>query len=358
MYNGQIRFLNNNLQNISNCKIEIEEEVIFLFINHENDNYKIPLYDTINVGCKTNTKFYFKINDVIVNDSKLFMLGVSTDQIRNNETNFLIYINNFDATILQNNEKWNISKPKLDSLIDIILYNNLNNYDQGNFANDISRKDLYKMSEDVVIDNPESLKLFLVKTLEWGDYDNVVAIPHGNPIGVKVIETAFSDKFSNNFIELFNENKSIIEIYNSFKNKKSLDINNIGPAYFTKFLHFYSYGKNLNPKMLILDKWSILAWATLMIEENNREKETTNLINDLIKLDKKGKLITKAIATGKEYAKFNEYIIKISKLNSIEPNKFEELMFGWDLSIYKDGFINPRIHNNKVAVNWLKKQKI
>jgi hypothetical protein len=109
--------------------------------------------------------------------------------------------------------------------------------------------------------------------------------------------------------------------------------------------------------MLILDKWSILAWATLMIEENNREKETTNLINDLIKLDKKGKLITKALATGKEYAKFNEYIVKISKLNSIEPNKFEELMFGWDLSVYKDGFINPRIHNNKVAVNWLKKQK-
>lgn len=358
MYNGQISFLNNNLQNISNCKIEIREEVILLLINHENYDYEIPLNDLINVGYETNTKSYFKVNDVIVNDSKLFMLGVSKDQNRKNETYFLIYINNFDAAILQNKEKWNISRPKLDSLTDIILYNNLNNYDQGNFANDISRKDLYKMSGDITIDKPESLKIFLVKTLEWGDYDNVVAIPHGNPIGIKVIETVFSDKFSNNFIELFIKNKTIIEIYNSFKYKNSLDINNIGPAYFTKFLHFYSYGKNLNPKMLILDKWSILAWAILMIEENNSDKETTNLINNLIKLDKKGKLITKPIATGKEYSKFNDYIVKISKLNSIEPNKFEELMFGWDLSEYKDGFINPRIHNNKVAVNWLKKQKL
>jgi hypothetical protein len=357
MYNGQISFLKNSLQHVSNCKIEIRKKVILLHINHEKNDFEIPLFDLINVGYETNTKFYFKINDVIINDSKLFMLGVSKDQNRKNETNFLIYINNFDATILQNKETWNISKPKLDSLIEIILYNNLNNYDQGNFANDISRKDLYKMSEDVVIDNPESLKIFLEKTLQWGDYDNVVAIPHGKPIGEKVIETAFSDKFSKNFIELFNKNKTIKEIYDNFKNKKSLDIKNIGPAYFTKFLHFYSYGKNLNPKMLILDKWSILAWATLMIEENNSDKETINLIKNLIKLDKKGKLSTKTTATGKDYAKFNEYIVNISKLNSIEPNKFEELMFGWDLSVYKDGFINPRIHINQVAIKWLRKEE-
>ena len=155
MYNGQISFLNNNLQNISNCKIEIREEVILLLINHENYDYEIPLNDLINVGYETNTKSYFKVNDVIVNDSKLFMLGVSKDQNRKNETYFLIYINNFDAAILQNKEKWNISRPKLDSLTDIILYNNLNNYDQGNFANDISRKDLYKMSGDITIDKHE-----------------------------------------------------------------------------------------------------------------------------------------------------------------------------------------------------------
>jgi hypothetical protein len=369
MYNGQISFLKNNFQHNANCKIETIEEDNLIHFNYENYDYKIPLYDLINNSYKSNTNIYFKVNDVIVNDLKLFILGVLNNKDRNIETNFLIYINNFDIQIIQDYGKWNISMPKLDKLIDIILYNNLNNYDQGEFANNISRNDLYKICEDVNIENPESLKTFLINILKWGDYDTVYSKQRGKPKGSDIISNHFNDNFHKDFIELFSESISINKIFNSFKNtnnkntnlkkdlNKRLYIKHIGPAYFTKFLHFYSYGKNILPKMLILDKWSILAWATLMIEENNNDSEKNKLIKSLIYLDKKGKLNTKLTPTGKDYENFNKYIFTISNLHSIEANKFEELMFGWDLSEYKDGFINPRIHNNKIALNWLKNQK-
>jgi hypothetical protein len=354
MYNGNLSIFINKVQIDYKCRLEFIHDKFIFHFNYLEVIYEIPFDNFFNEEYKLNDSNIIKIKDVIYNDKHILITGVIIDVIEKKDCNFLINFNNCEIEVIKNYQKWNITKKNSNTLLDIISYNNMNNYNQGEFANNISRKDLYELSKNVCLQEPEYLKIFLIKTLSWGDYDKVYAIPHGNPLGIDLIESTFNKDYNEKFIKLFENKPKIFEIYKAFQSKKPLNICHIGPAYFTKFLHFYSYGKDLSPKMLILDKWSILAWATLMIEQNSIKND--DLIKKLIYLDSKTKkLKTKLTPIGKEYSDFNTYIIQTANSISIEPNKFEELMFGWDLSINKNGFVNPRIHNINICKYWLKK---
>jgi hypothetical protein len=354
MYTGIFVYTIEEKKIMSKCEMTFLDESLCFKLDYENKQIELFL---------ENDKSKFKIlnkdanafkKDFILHENQIFITGSLLFNDSNTKIDFLININNINPALLEKYNKWEIFNKQKSSLIEIIKYNYRNNYNQGEFANNISRKDLYEMSENIKKENPEDIKFFLIKALRWGDYDKVVAKPHGNPMGDLIIETYTSKKYYENYIKLFDEEKTSIEkIYNSFKYKKTLSITNIGPAYFTKFLHFYSFGKDTKLKMLILDKWSILAWVTLMIEENKSENYEFIQKSRLIYLDKKGKLTTKLNPTGKEYSQFNEYIFKIAQSNMIKPNKFEELMFGWEKDLLKNGFTNPRLHNIEICTNWL-----
>ena len=113
----------------------------------------------------------------------------------------------------------------------------------------------------------------------------------------------------------------------------------IGFAYFTKFLHFYSFGNNQPTEMLILDKWAIYAWCSLIIEL--RFTNQYSLLPRLLRLSK-GKFNPKQI-NGDLYQQYNIFFSGLANRFNIQMNQFEELVFGWDLRIQQNGFVNPRI---------------
>jgi uncharacterized membrane protein len=223
------------------------------------------------------------------------------------------------------------------------IQNNYNaGYTQGVFANGLNRSNIYRDALSIN-QNPLNRQIllnnFLINTLMWGNFDVVVGrYHHTNAVNVINGIPNFSN-YSTNFINnLNNANISISDKYSLFLNNGLLKLPYVGYAYFTKFLHFYSFGNNQQTDMLILDKWAIYSWCSIIIE--------LNLVNEfpllprLLKL-RKGKFIPQSI-TGNLYQRYNQFFSAQSALLNMTTNEFEEQVFGWDLR-QQNGFVNPRI---------------
>ncbi len=232
------------------------------------------------------------------------------------------------------------------TLIKLIKQNDENRYHQGIFANNLTRKDIYKFARDAQFFRndaelfPKMLRQFLIQTLNWGNFDRVVGRFKRN-INSEGLITGINDfnSYSNAFIKTI-ENDGIEEIFNKFNMPSDLKIDNIGFAYFTKFLHFYSYGADTPSKMLIMDKWAILAFCALMIETSHKNIELTTKLTSKVQ---NGFTVKYENINSKIYVYYNELIFKLSNDLSISPARFEELMFGWGIRENRYGFQNPRI---------------
>jgi hypothetical protein len=170
----------------------------------------------------------------------------------------------------------------------------------------------------------------------WGNFDQVVGrYKRTNARTILNNIDNFSD-YSHKFITILDTNNPEL-IFNSFK-KGELTIKCIGDSYFTKFMHFYSYGRNQSNKFIIIDKWIKLAWAALVIELNL--DHSYQLALSSIKNDN-----NKYSVAPFNYTKFNKCstdLRNIADTYQIELSRFEELIFGWDLRVQINSLINPR----------------
>ena len=235
------------------------------------------------------------------------------------------------------------------SIINSIINNRNNGYNQGVFANELTRNDLYSKAELITSNNNDPnfnyyVKDFLISTLMWGNFNVVVG--RYKRVDAQSVINSIPD--FNNYARFFeqnlnNQNLSINQKYSLFLRQNGLYIRTVGFAYFTKFLHFYSFGNRQNSLMLILDKWALYAWCALIIEMNLR-----NEFYLLPKLIRPKNLSAKNIS-GELYNEYNLSIKRISIQHGIPFNSFEELMFGWDRRNQninmQTGYIyeNPRI---------------
>jgi hypothetical protein len=225
------------------------------------------------------------------------------------------------------------------------IQNNLNaGYAQGVFANGLNRNNIYNDAL-LINQNPANQQLalnnFLINTLNWGNYDVIVGrYHHTNAVNV-INGIPNFNVYSTNFINnLNNLNLNVSNKFSLFKRDGILRIPLVGEAYFTKFLHFYSYGNNQPVDMLILDKWAIYAWCSLIIELNIINQYP--LLPNLLRLANNGKFHPYPIS-GLLYQQYNILFSGIAIRLGIQTNHFEELVFGWALNQVRPGFVNPRI---------------
>lgn len=224
-------------------------------------------------------------------------------------------------------------------IIDIIFQNNLT-YQQGAFANNLTRGNILdlanKINDNSQTERNTSVYNFIYNTLMWGNFDLVVGRYH-NVTAQNILENINDfNQYSKRFIAILDKNNPA-DIFNSFKYGE-LKIKNVGESYFTKFMHFYSYGKNQKNKFIIIDKWIKIAWAALVFELNfNNSHEIA------IQSIKRNK--SKYSVSSFNVAKFlqcSQDLRTIADLHQIELSRFEELIFGWDLRVEIAGLINPR----------------
>jgi hypothetical protein len=225
------------------------------------------------------------------------------------------------------------------------VQNNLNaGYAQGIFANGLNRGNIY--NDAVLINQPPksqvvSLNNFLINTLMWGNFNVVVGrYRHTNAFNIINGIPNFNNYTTNFINNLNNINSSVSYRFSLFEKNGILNIPYIGYAYFTKFLHFYSFGNNQPTDMLILDKWALYAWCSLIIELKivNQYPMLPRLLN----LTATGKFNPKQI-NGLLYQQYNLFFSGLATQLNIPTNQLEELVFGWDLRQQKFGFVNPRI---------------
>jgi hypothetical protein len=227
-------------------------------------------------------------------------------------------------------------------ILEIIKNNHEAGYNQGIFANNLTRHDVYQCAVAVNADNKNqcaSLRQFLIQTLMWGNYDTIVG-RYTRTISAQVVDSIPSfTNYSEIFIRNLNDaNQSIRDKFNLFNT--ALNIPKVGYAYFTKFLHFYSHGNNQAVNMLILDKWAIYAWCALIIELNHAQRLPS--LRRLLRYSIDDQRFTPKTVSGDLYQDYCENVTQISTSNHLAPNRFEELMFGWDLRQPRPGFTNPR----------------
>jgi hypothetical protein len=223
------------------------------------------------------------------------------------------------------------------------IQNNYNaGHTQGVFANGLNRSNIYSDALSInqnPLNSQNSLNNFLINTLMWGNFDIIVGrYHHTNAINIVNGIPNFNNYTTNFINNLNNATISVSGKYSLFLNNGLLRIPYVGSAYFTKFLHFYSFGNNQQPDMLILDKWMIYAWCSLIIE--------LNLINVFPLLPRllrfrNGKFVPQQI-TGNLYQEYNQFFSAQSALLNMTTNELEEQVFGWDLR-QQNGFVNPRI---------------
>jgi hypothetical protein len=224
------------------------------------------------------------------------------------------------------------------------VQNNLNaGYTQGNFANGLNRGNIY--SDALLINNSNinqdvSLNNFLINTLMWGNFDLVVGRYHHTNAHNVINGIPNFKNYTTNFINnLNNLNNSVNYRFSLFERNGILNIPYVGYAYFTKFLHFYSFGNNQTTDMLILDKWALYAWCGLIIELNIVNQFP--LLPRLLNLTANGKFNPKQI-NGLLYQEYNLFFSGLAARLNIPTNQLEELVFGWDLRQHRVGFVNPR----------------
>jgi hypothetical protein len=224
------------------------------------------------------------------------------------------------------------------------VQNNLNaGYAQGVFANGLNRANIYNdalLINQNIVNQDLALKRFLINTLMWGNYDIVVGrYRHTNAVNV-INSIPNFNIYTTNFINnLNNLNLRISNKFSLFKVDGILRIPLVGEAYFTKFLHFYSFGNNQPVDMLILDKWAIYAWCSLIIELQIINQY--HILPFLLRLANNGKFYPYPIS-GLLYEQYNMFFSAIAIQLNIQSNQFEELVFGWDLRQHRIGFVNPR----------------
>lgn len=233
-------------------------------------------------------------------------------------------------------------------ILETILINHNAGYTQGIFANNINRTQLYHDSI-LVGDNHTLLKEYLYKILMWGDFDRVVG-RYQRTTAFDVLNNINDfETYSRNFFEILdNQELGINRKFNHFKRGR-LRINNVGFAYFTKILHFYSVGNNQEERMLILDKWMIFAWASLIIERQIQEQY--GILGRILRV-KDNVLYVRQI-NGALYTTFNNTMQEIADELGLEIQRFEELIFGWDRRVANPNFNNPRFEILNVLQNHL-----
>lgn len=150
-------------------------------------------------------------------------------------------------------------------------------------------------------------------------------------------------------------NSSIQKLFRSFSYNKENYLPGIGHAYFTKFFHFFSIKKGFLTPLLILDKWSSIAWIFLVNQSLNEFGDITNPI-DYFKISttkgKDGKVKLEVTLQRKKsiaYLQFlNDFDLMARDLSStlgqkIGSEKIEEFVFGWDKNEKGLDYENPRI---------------
>jgi hypothetical protein len=237
------------------------------------------------------------------------------------------------------------------AVIETIKTNLKNGYTQGTFANGFYRQDIYdiaKLVNPYTNNSEETLKIFLTNTLMWGNFDVVVGRYKRTNAKETINSIPDFHFYTEVFLNKMNDEKiTIDEKFKLFEKKGELNIKNIGFAYFTKFLHFYSFGNNQISNMLILDKWAIYAWSSLIIELNIENQY--ELLPKLLRVSN-GKISPKNIS-GELYKEYNLTFLNIAKELNISSNILEELIFGWDLRQERHEFTNPRIEILKILKN-------
>lgn len=225
-------------------------------------------------------------------------------------------------------------------LIDIINQNQ-QTYQQGVFANNLTRGNILDFAIGINNNNQAarniSLYNFLYNTLMWGNFDDIVGRYKRVTAQTVLEEINNFNQYSTNFISILDSNNPTA-IFNSFK-YGDLKIRNVGESYFTKFMHFYSYGKNQMNKFIIIDKWIKIAWVALVfeLEINSSYQIALQSISRY-----KGKYKVSPFNERKFLHCLND-LKNIAEINQIELSRFEELIFGWDLRIENLGLTNPRI---------------
>jgi len=231
-------------------------------------------------------------------------------------------------------------------ILQTVLNNHIADYGQGIFANGINRNQLYHESV-LVNSNHKILKEYLIKILMWGDFDRVVGRFHGTTSQAVINGINDFESYSRIFFEILeNQDLSINKKFNQFKRGR-LRISNVGFAYFTKILHFYSVGNNHDQKMLILDKWLIYAWASLIIERQIQEQYL--ILGKILRV--KDNILYVRQINGALYEKFNDTMREIADDLGLEIHRFEELIFGWDRRVENPNFNNPRFEILNVLQN-------
>ena len=140
----------------------------------------------------------------------------------------------------------------------------------------------------------------------------------------------------------FNE-QSIKELFKSFDYKGDNKIPGLSFAYFTKLFYFFSKDYNQNKPLLILDKWSSLAWINLSNSINeNRNNDVKKYFNDQLILQRRKP--EAYFHFNKAFWQWSEDLSNKSKA-IISADMIEEFVFGWDLgqSPNLKGYLNPRL---------------
>jgi hypothetical protein len=222
-------------------------------------------------------------------------------------------------------------------ILETVIINHNTGYTQGVFANDINRNQLY--NDSILVSNNRGLLMeYLYRILMWGDFDRVVG-RYKRTTAIDILNNINDfETYSMNFFEILeNQELSITQKFNYFK-RGELRIRNVGFAYFTKILHFYSVGNNQAQRMLILDKWLIFAWASLIIERQIQEQY--EILGRILRV-KDNVLYVRQI-NGTLYTQFNNTMQEIADNLGLEIQRFEELIFGWDRRVEHPNFNNPR----------------
>ena len=241
-------------------------------------------------------------------------------------------------------------------LIDLIIHNNSTHYEQGDFANGFNRNKIYEKAKIAQLSSNNfeeyklNLKNFLISTLDWGNFNLVVGRYHKITSNEIINRIENFDDYAKIFLKTFTSGKSPEEIFSTFENRGELKIKLVGYAYFTKFIHFYSH--ELSQQLLIMDKWSVLTWAALLIESYGDVKENQiKKINSLVYINKYKKIANKKM-TADKYKQFNAFILNLSKNANMAPDRFEEVMFGWSIDETRDLYQNPRLKTMKIIKNY------
>jgi hypothetical protein len=173
-YTGKIQIKNENEIQEFDATVDMLNSIITIQTPYNISisfelNYQNHMY--IN---STDYRYIISQYSTIKNNNNLFILG----QIKDAKSDimlfdFFIYFMNVQFNIDFNKIHWVTRESINDTLIDIIKFNKQRNYQQGVFANNLSRNDIYDLAKN--INSNDLFKNFLIKTLDWGDYNNVVA---------------------------------------------------------------------------------------------------------------------------------------------------------------------------------------